>query len=92
MGPSSTPPLPRRARPAARVVGLDGTLIGLNTNRLDDGFYLALPADAALAERLAALGRGDSPKRRRLGVGLAPGTRRDAFGEPSACPTSTVPW
>ena len=55
------------------VVGLDGTLIGLNTNRLDNGFYLALPADAALAERLAALGRGDSPKRRRLGVGLAPG-------------------
>lgn len=54
------------------VVGLDGTLIGLNTNRLDNGFYLALPADAALAERLAALGRGDSPKRRRLGVGLAP--------------------
>jgi serine protease Do len=55
------------------VVGLDGQLVGLNTNRLDHGFYLALPADAPLAERLAALGRGDSPKRRRLGVGLAPG-------------------
>jgi serine protease Do len=55
------------------VVGLDGTLLGLNTNRLDNGFYLALPADAALAERVTALGRGDAPKRRRLGVGLAPG-------------------
>lgn len=55
------------------VVGLDGTLLGLNTNRLDNGFYLALPTDATLAERVAALGRGDSPKRRRLGVGLAPG-------------------
>lgn len=55
------------------VVGLDGTLLGINTHRLDNGFYLALPTDTTLAERVAALGRGDSPKRRRLGVGLAPG-------------------
>jgi serine protease Do len=55
------------------VVGLDGRLIGLNTNRLDNGFYLALPVDAGLTERIAALGRGDTPKRRRLGIGLAPG-------------------
>lgn len=55
------------------VVGLDGRLIGLNTNRLDHGFYLALPADASLVARLAALGRGEAPSRRRLGVGLAPG-------------------
>ena len=54
------------------VVGLDGTLLGINTNRLDNGFYLALPTDAAPADRIAALGRGDSPRRRRLGVGLAP--------------------
>jgi serine protease Do len=55
------------------VVGLDGTLLGLNTNRLEGGFYLALRADAELADRVAALGRGDAPRRRRLGVGLAPG-------------------
>jgi serine protease Do len=54
------------------VVGLDGALLGINTNRLDNGFYLALPAYAGLAERVAALGRGDAPRRRRLGVGLAP--------------------
>jgi serine protease Do len=54
------------------VVGLDGRLLGLNTNRLDNGFYLALPADPGLIERIGALGRGDAPKRRRLGVGLAP--------------------
>lgn len=54
------------------IVALDGTLLGLNTSRLDAGFYLALPMDAALAGRLAALGRGESPRRRRLGVGLAP--------------------
>lgn len=54
------------------IVDLDGTLVGINTSRLEGGFYLALPADAALAERLAALGRGEAPRRRRLGVGLAP--------------------
>jgi serine protease Do len=55
------------------VVGLDGVLLAINTHRLDGGFYLALPADQSLRERLAALGRGDAPKRRRLGVALAPG-------------------
>ncbi|MDQ3689923.1 MAG: S1C family serine protease [Chloroflexota bacterium] len=54
------------------LVDLDGRLIGINTNRLGHGFYLAVAADAALAERVSALGRGDSPTRRRLGVGLAP--------------------
>ena len=54
------------------VVGLDGRLLGINTNRLGHGFYLAIAADASLADRLAALGRGETPTRRRLGVGLAP--------------------
>jgi serine protease Do len=54
-------------------VSLDGQLLGINTNRLEGGFYLALPADGALVERLAALGRGEAPRRRRLGVALAPG-------------------
>jgi serine protease Do len=54
------------------VVDLDGTLLGINTNRLGNGFYLAIAADAALRDRIAALGRGESPQRRRLGVGLAP--------------------
>ena len=54
------------------VVGLDGTLLGINTNRLGNGFYLAIAADASLRDRVAALGRGEEPKRRRLGVGLAP--------------------
>jgi serine protease Do len=54
------------------VVGLDGALLGINTNRLGNGFYLAIAADAALRDRVGALGRGESPTRRRLGVGLAP--------------------
>ena len=53
---------------------LDGAsrLLGLNTNRIGEGFYLALPADAALRERIDALGRGESPSRKRLGVAVAP--------------------
>jgi serine protease Do len=54
------------------VVDLDGRLLGINTNRLGNGFYLAIAADAALRDRVGALDRGESPKRRRLGVGLAP--------------------
>jgi serine protease Do len=49
-----------------------GRFLGLNTNRIGEGFYLALPADASLKERIDALGRGESPSRRRLGVAVAP--------------------
>jgi S1-C subfamily serine protease len=54
------------------LLDTDGRLIGLNTNRIGEGFYLALPADAALRERIDALGRGESPSRRRLGIAVAP--------------------
>jgi serine protease Do len=49
-----------------------GKLVGLNTNRIGEGFYLALPADSALRDRVGALGRGESPTRIRLGVAIAP--------------------
>ncbi len=54
------------------LLDASGGLLGLNTNRLGEGFYLALPADAALRARVDALGRGESPSRRRLGVAVAP--------------------
>ena len=54
------------------LVDADGRLVGLNTNRVDGGFYLAIPTDAALQARVAALGRGESAERPHLGVGLAP--------------------
>jgi len=54
------------------LVALAGDLVGLNTNRIGEGFYLALPADAALRERVDALGRGESPSPTRLGVAVAP--------------------
>lgn len=54
------------------LVDASGRLVGLNTNRIGEGFYLALPADAALRDRVDALGRGEAPTRPRLGVALAP--------------------
>ena len=55
------------------VLDLDGRLLGLNTNRLGEGFYAAIPADADFKARVDALARGESPRRRHLGVGLVPG-------------------
>lgn len=54
------------------VVDRDGRLIGINTNRLGEGFYLAIPADDSLRRKVDALGRGETPRRVTLGVGLAP--------------------
>jgi S1-C subfamily serine protease len=54
------------------LVDRDGKLIGLNTNRVGDGFYLALPADESLKSRIASLQRGETAERPRLGVGIAP--------------------
>ena len=53
------------------VLDADGRLLGINTNRLGDGFYLAIPADGELRGRLDALARGEAPARPRLGVGIA---------------------
>jgi S1-C subfamily serine protease len=55
------------------IVDEGGRLLGLNTNRIGEGFYLALPADAALRARVESLGRGESASRLRLGVAIAPG-------------------
>jgi serine protease Do len=54
------------------VVDTAGRLLGINTNRLGDGFYLALPAGQELRTRIDRLAQGDVPARRRLGVALVP--------------------
>jgi serine protease Do len=54
------------------LVDGQGRLVALNTNRVGEGFYLARPADAALRERIEALGRGESVSRPRLGIAVAP--------------------
>jgi serine protease Do len=54
------------------IVDAAGRLVGLNTNRAGEGFYLAIPADGALRERVDGLGRGESAATPRLGVAVAP--------------------
>ncbi|MDQ6796424.1 MAG: S1C family serine protease [Actinomycetota bacterium] len=55
------------------VVDADGRFLGLNTNRLGEGFYAAIPADGDLRSRVDTLARGESASPRHLGVGLVPG-------------------
>lgn len=66
-----TAPLPRGAS-GGPVVDAGGAVVGIDTHRIGDGVYLALPADDALRGRLEALARGEVPRRPRLGVALAP--------------------
>jgi serine protease Do len=54
------------------VLTAAGQLLGINTNRLGEGFYLAIPADQALQDRVGTLGRGESAQPPRLGVSIAP--------------------
>lgn len=54
------------------LLDVGGRLVGLNTNRIGEGFYLALPANASLRARVDALARGEAPQRARLGVAVAP--------------------
>src|ERR1700761_2966929 len=50
-----------------------GQLLGINTTRLGEGFYLAIPADATLRGRADALARGETATSPRLGVTITPG-------------------
>ena len=54
------------------IVTAEGRLVGLNTHRLGEGFYLAIPADETLRAQVDALAQGESKGRVRLGVGVAP--------------------
>jgi serine protease Do len=70
-GIEHTAPLARGSS-GGPLVDAGGRLVGCNTHRLDDGFYLAIPAGAELRERVEALGRGETPTRYHLGVAIAP--------------------
>jgi S1-C subfamily serine protease len=61
-----------RGSSGSPIVDAEGRFLGINTNRLGDGFYLAIPADDALRGRADALSRGESPSRPRLGIAIAP--------------------
>ena len=70
------------------VLTAAGQLLGINTNRLGEGFYLAIPADQALQDRAGTLARGESAQPPRLGVAIAPNhvarRLRRAVGLPDA--------
>jgi serine protease Do len=70
------------------VLNAAGQLLGINTNRLGEGFYLAIPADEALRGRIDALARGESARPPQLGIAIAPGhlarRLRRAVGLPEA--------
>jgi len=70
------------------VLDAGGQLLGINTNRLGEGFYLAIPADEVLRGRVDALARGESAAPPRLGVAITPGhvakRLRRAVGLPDA--------
>jgi serine protease Do len=66
-----TAPLPRGSA-GGPLVDVEGRLLGINAVRVDPGLILALPADAAVRERVDAIGRGEQPRAVRLGVAIAP--------------------
>src|SRR5215212_7227813 len=84
-----TAPLPRGAS-GGPVVDAAGRLLGIDTNRLGDGFYLALPADADLRQRLDALGRGEATVRPRLGGGLPPARLASKWAAPAGLPSGAA--
>ena len=66
-----TAPLPPGSS-GGPVVDAAGRVVGLNTHRLGEGFYLALPVNDELRATLDGLAAGRSRSRLRLGVALAP--------------------
>jgi serine protease Do len=66
-----TAPLPPGSS-GGPVVDAAGRVVGLNTHRLGEGFYLALPVNEELRTSLDGLAEGRSRTRLRLGVALAP--------------------
>ena len=54
------------------LVDADGRLVGINTHRLGDGFYLARAVSAELRRRVDGLAEGRSRSTPTLGVAIAP--------------------
>jgi serine protease Do len=66
-----TAPLPRGSSGGPLIDG-SGRLLGINAVRADGGLILAIPADHLTQDRVQTLGRGEAPRRPRLGIAIAP--------------------
>ena len=86
-----TAPLPRGSG-GGPLVDLDGSLLGLNAIRLDGGLILAVPANAAFADAVERLARGEAPRRLRLGVAIAPPHVARRLRRQSGCQTVPACW
>jgi serine protease Do len=56
----------------APVLDRTGRVVGINTHRLEQGFYLARAIDQSLRDAVTAMAEGRTFERVRLGVALAP--------------------
>lgn len=61
-----------RGSSGGAVVDAAGTVVGINTHRSGEGFYIAFATGPGLKQRIDSLARGESPKRVRLGIAVAP--------------------
>ena len=64
-------PLPRGSS-GGPLVDAEGRLLGVNSIRLEGGLILAVPATAAIRDRLLGLAGGETAAPPRLGVAVAP--------------------
>ncbi len=70
-GVEHTAPLARGSS-GGPLVDAEGRLLGVNTHRLGDGLYLAVPADDRFRQRVESLAAGRAPVHRYLGIALTP--------------------
>lgn len=63
--------LPRGAS-GGPVLDTAGRLVGIDSHRRRDGFYVAMPTSADLLSRIDGLAEGVVPPRARLGIAVAP--------------------
>jgi serine protease Do len=70
-GVEHTAPLPRGSS-GGPIVDPEGRLVGINTHRVDAGFYLALPTGAEFRRFVERAAAGEVATRRSLGVAVVP--------------------